>query len=1494
MRYLTELFDRETIDRLLAHFTRILEGVASDPEVPISHLPMVSEAERDRAVVTWNDTADASFPDQAVHRCFEAVAAKCSGEPALALAASGSVSSSMTYGQLNAEANRLARHLQTLGVGPESPVGISSERCLEMVIGILAILKAGGAYVPFDPNLPMDRLDFIRRDTGLNILLTPSREASLGQFDGVLALPIRETLHHCNHGTGDLDTPVTPNQAAQIIYTSGSTGRPKGVIRLHRAMVNRAAWMMADYPFGVERNYCHITSLNFVRAEWELFVPLLAGKHLIIVPTDLVKDFKGLVDFLYRQQVTRIVTAPSLMRALMNEPPERVEKLAILRHWLVSGEALPVDLAETVKRRLPKLTLSNIYGCTEITSGFTWYKVPEFKGNGKFKASKAGKGNDGPGLQKTVPIGVPISNTGVFIADEAMDIAPVGGTGEICVSGACLARGYVNRAAMTAEKFIPNPFERTPGARLYRTGDMARYLRDGNVEYLGRRDFLVKIRGFRIELAEIELALNQHEQVAGGVVLAKRDDHSEVRLIAYVQAKKGSDSAQAHPESLKPQLIASLKNTLPDYMVPSVFCFMDRFPLIANGKVDRQRLPEPEFRASTHRSSLARNETEAKLVVIWNQILKGDVGIHDNFFESGGHSLLGTQVMSRIKDVCGVELPVRNLFEAPTVAELARMVSQARDRRSNAEAALVPAPKTTEHPRASMTQRRLWLWHQIEGDLPTYNISLAMEIRGVLDKSALAACFHEIVNRHDSLRTSFDQQAGEPVQVIGPRLRLPIPVVDLTGLASGQRSVALNTLMVLEKNRPFNLKKGPLIRLHLVQKDSRQSVLFLTVHHIVSDGWSLRILQREFAALYQAKIKGLPNPLATLPLQYADYAHWQRERLEGGLKDLQLNYWRRQLAGAPASLNLPVDGTRTDNQSYRGGFTTLALDAKVTSKLTRLGRAQGATTFMTLMAVFQLLLARLSKQSDVLVGTTVANRPRRALEDMVGFFVNQLVLRTRFNDNPSFVELLRQVRKTTLDAYDHADIPFDLLVEALDVKRDLGRSPLFQVLLAVHNMPKQSVVLPGFQMEGLGAEQRSSKFDLSLFFNETTEGLRATWVYNADLFQPGTIEKMKNQFATLVSGVLAHPNNPVSSLELESQAEKTRRIAAIQNRRQSRRCSLRGVKRRKVEGSPEALVTTRLMEGSGLPLVVKPTGQALDPVSWAAHHKDQIERYLQSHGGVLFRGFGTRTTADFERFASQLGSGLVGEYGDLPREDNGGKVYGSTPYPKDQSILFHNESSHMHSWPKKIFFSCLKAPSRGGETPIVDCRQVYRNLDPLLVRQFEEKGLLYVRNYLEEVDVSWQRFFNTEDPAVVNAFCKRADIQAVWKENMVLSTRKKCPAVLVHPTTGEKVFFNQICLHHIAAVDRATRESMLALFPLEDLPRNVYFGDGSVIEDSIIDEVRAVLDETSVAFPWQEGDTLMLDNMLAAHGRNPFEGERKIVVAMSDMVHESDVERIVA
>ncbi|HJP93403.1 MAG TPA: amino acid adenylation domain-containing protein [Pyrinomonadaceae bacterium] len=1086
-------FDPETVERMLLHLRTIVEEIIARPDQKLGRMRMLTAAE-EALLDEWNNTSTA-YPNVCVYQLIERQAALRPDAIAVEMD-----SEQLRYAELNARANQLARHLRAMGVGPETLVGVFLRRSVQMVVALLAIHKAGGAYLPLDPSFPEKRLSYMVQNAELKVLLT---ETSLAD-----ALPpstariINVDNDFARHSSEDLVPNVTSENLAYVIYTSGSTGNPKGVQIEHRGFTNFILSMQREPGITPDDVVLAITTLSFDPAGLELFLPLITGARFVIADSETAGDGFQLREKLATSGATVLQATPTTWRMLIDAGWRARKGLKAL----CGGEALSSDLAGELMAR--GATLWNVYGPTEAT---VWPMTCRIEPRG------------------SISIGRPIANIRVYILDKLGNRVPVGVAGELHMAGDGLARGYLNLPELTAGSFIPDTFGSDANQRLYKTGDLGRYLLDGNIEYLGRLDHQVKIRGFRIELGEIESVLRQHPAIHKCVVVAREDSRGEQQLVAYVVRAGGAHTTAA-------ELRAFLSDRLPSYMVPAAMVELDDLPLTPTGKVDRRALPAPDYRPQAEDTVSPRSQLEELLLGIWTQVLKTpDIGINHNFFELGGHSLLAVSVVSRTRAALNVDLKVRHLFEAPTIAALAHKINQL--------SGVQPLPPIKKVRRdrelpVSFAQERMWFLNQLEKDSPFYNVPGAFKLTGPLDVSSLQKAFEQITLRHEAFRTTFSVVDGRPVQVIGEATSVRFSTCTLEGLAPAAVEGKIQRLGYEEAREPFDLERGPLLRAKVVRLSETEHVVFTTAHHIVSDGWSLGILIRELAALYENLTSQTSTPLPELSIQYADYAVWQRDWLEKELLDRQLSYWKKQLQGVPTVLDLPTDRPRSLVQTFNGARYSVQLSQKTTEALKELSRREGATLFMTILAAYETLLFRYTGQENIIVGTPVAGRSSAEIENLIGFFVNTLPLKTSLSGNLTFEELLAGIRETALDAYANQDLPFEQLVEAMQPERDLSRTPLFQVMFAFQNAPREVFRASGLTFERRRIENHTSKFDLTLFATEAAEKLYFTFEYNTDLFERARIERMMGHFEVLIEAIVAEPQKRIGELPLLTPSER--------------------------------------------------------------------------------------------------------------------------------------------------------------------------------------------------------------------------------------------------------------------------------------------------------------------------------------------------------------------
>jgi amino acid adenylation domain-containing protein len=1102
LNYSTELFERGTIQRMLGHLARVLEQVAEDADVRLSRLALTGPEERARVVEEWNRTERPYPRGVGINDLFDAQVRERPDAVALAWG-----EESLTYRELDARANRLANHLVRLGVGPDDRVGVLLERSAELIVSILAVLKAGGCYVPLDPGYPAERLRLMLADSSVRVLLSRGDLAGAVEAGDLPVVHLDQAADALASESAEAPgSGATAENLAYIVYTSGSTGKPKGVMVAHRHVIQLV--IETDYvQIQPGDRIAQASNASFDALVFEMFGALLNGATLVGIPRDVLLSPPALYRMLRDERITTLYQTTALLNQLSRELPDI---FAPLRDVLFGGQAVDADSVRRLLKAGGPERLLHMYGPTETTAWCSWEQVEHVAEDAL-----------------TVSVGRATGNQRIYLLDSALNPVPVGVPGEAYVGGDGVVRGYLDRPGLTAERFVPDPFATEPGTRMYRSGDRLRWKADGRLEFIGRVDEQVKIRGFRIEPGEIEAVLSAHPDVREARVIVGDDASGEQRLVAYVVGAVEADALRAH-----------LRQSLPEYMVPAAFVGLEALPLTPNGKLDVRALPAPELASAEDRYVAPRTPAEEVLAEIWAEVLRLErVGVNDNFFELGGHSLLAIRVVSRVRAVFGVELPLRALFEGPTVAELAVRVEEMR----RAELPLLPPVVPTERtgaPPLSFAQERLWFIDRLEPGSTAYNMAWPLRLRGAPDVGALERAVGEIVRRHESLRTTFAEVDGSPVQVIAPFAGFALPVEDLSALGDADREAAVRRRAGEVAGQAYDLSAGPLFQASLLRLGTEDHALLLGMHHIVTDGWSTGVFFREFSALYEAYREGHASPLPELAVQYADYAVWQREQLEGEALDRQLAYWTERLAGAPELLELPTDHPRPAVQTYRGASVPFQLSLELLERLQALGRGEGATLYMTLLSAFQVLLSKYGGGEDIVVGSPIAGRTRREVEELIGFFVNTLVLRTDLSGDPSFRELLGRVREVTLGAYEHQEVPFEKLVAELQPERSLSHAPLFQVSFTVQNAGGGGGTLPGLSVSGVGADMEIAKFDLSLTLSATPQGLHGELNYATDLFERGTVERMLGHLARVLEQVAADADVRLSRLELLGEAER--------------------------------------------------------------------------------------------------------------------------------------------------------------------------------------------------------------------------------------------------------------------------------------------------------------------------------------------------------------------
>ncbi|CAM8816371.1 non-ribosomal peptide synthetase [Burkholderia pseudomallei] len=1138
LNYASALFDESTVRRYVTYWCRLLEGMtAGSANVSVARLPLLDEAERKQVVYAWNAT-ERDYPiEQCIHQLFEA---QVDRKPeAIALTFDGQ---RLSYAELNARANRLAHYLQARGAGPDRLVALCAERGIEMVVGLLAILKAGGAYVPLDPAYASDRLRGIVEDSQPALVLADAvGRAALGELDGALPVIDLETDALCWREMPATNPEVASQHVhhlAYVIYTSGSTGRPKGVMVEHAQVVRLFGATQAWFGFDERDVWTLFHSYGFDFSVWELWGALLHGGRLVIVPTEVTRTPSAFFALLCAEGVTVLNQTPSAFQALMSAQEEReeaagnIERANVvahrLRYVIFGGEALePRTLASWYARHGERTQLVNMYGITETTVHVTYCAL---------------RAEDAMRLGAS-PIGVRIPDLQLYVLDDRREPVPMGVTGELYVGGAGVARGYLNRPELTRERFIDDPF--VAGGRLYKTGDLARWRTDGSLEYLGRNDFQVKIRGFRIELGEIEAQLAKVADVREVVVLA-RDSAAEVRDSATEHAAPDAPSPETATAPEKrlvayytgdadvAALRAQAAQHLPSYMVPSAYVRLDAWPLTPNGKLDRRALPEPADDAYARAEYEApQGAKEEALAAIWRELLHVErVSRHDNFFELGGHSLLAVQLVSRLRQALSVEVALGTVFDAPVLSALAERLEA-----ENTEV-LPPIPLAPRDGRIalSLAQQRLWFLTQLEGVSEAYHMSGAVRLDGPLNREVLQRALNRIVMRHEALRTCFAREEGEPIQVIQPHADLTMSYHDLREAEQSEQRA--KDLSQAHASAPFDLSRDLPVRVLLLQLADEAHVVQVVMHHIASDGWSVGVFLQELSALYGSFIAEQDDPLALLPLQYADYAAWQRRWLASGQLEKQGAFWQTNLSGAPTLLELPTDRPRPPKQSHAGASVEVKLGAALSERVKRLSQRHGVTPYMTLLSSWAAVLSRLSGQEEVVIGSPVAGRNRTEVEALIGFFVNTLALRLDLSSEPTVGELLKRTKAQVLSAQAHQDLPFDQVVERVKPPRSTAHPPLFQVMFVWQNAHEGSLQIPGLRLSTWGDPLTMAPFELTLAVREHQDDIACTLTYATSLFDRATVERYLGHWLRQLDAMATDADPVVTGLPLLGEAER--------------------------------------------------------------------------------------------------------------------------------------------------------------------------------------------------------------------------------------------------------------------------------------------------------------------------------------------------------------------
>ncbi|MFB5676042.1 amino acid adenylation domain-containing protein [Paenibacillus terreus] len=1107
VEYSTERFKEHTITRLIEHYMLLIREIIEKPNLPISQLQFMSDEERRQLLYEWNETAVPYPDDICLHDFFVQQAQLTPDEIAVTFQ-----DERLTYRELDHLSNGLAWKLRTYGVGPDVCVGICMNRSMEMIVAVLGVLKAGGAYVPLDPYYPQDRLIYILEDTQVPVVITQSSLTSLlGNVNTNLFL--LDTIEELEASQEAPETGVGPDHILYILYTSGSTGKPKGIIMNHRPIVNLIAWQNKNLKSKHQANVLQFSTLNFDMSCHEMFSAFCNGGAVVVVDEKTRKNPERLLELIAGHQIKRL-HLPYISLQQLAEAAEQMEEIEYaVTDITVSGEQLRVT--PQIRNWLKKLgncTVQNHYGPTE-THVVTAYMI-----------------DDMDTVPSLPPIGKPIDNCEIYILDNHLQPVPVGVYGELYIGGICLARGYLNRDDITSDKFIPHPFSKEQNQRIYKSGDLARFLPSGDVEFLGRIDEQVKIRGFRVEPGEVEAVISAYPGIRETVVIGWKDNHTLQELAAYIVA----DQTIAEYE-----LRDHMKKKLPDYMIPSIFMQIEKMPLTPSGKVSRSSLPQPKRNLAANEKVAPVTETEKSIAAIWADILGCErVGLNDHFFELGGHSLLAIKVISRIRNAFQADLPLYTIFEFPQLSDfVTQLETYLVQHESLAKESIVPVKREPYMP-LSFAQERIWFFEQLRQGTSMYNISKALRIRGAFDIGALQKSCQQLIGRHEILRTNFVDVDGLPMQVIHTHRTCPMQQVNLTHGESGHQEAELKALIAKEEQRPFDLAQDPLIRTFLYRLNDDEWVLLLVMHHIIFDGWSMSVLEQDLWEIYESCKHDPAYQGEALPLQYVDYAVWQRGMLQGTLWDRQLSYWKNQLHGKLPILQLPTDRPRPMEQSYKGASIRFVMDDRLAAQARLFSQQENVSLYMTLLTAFKVLLYRYTGEQDLLVGSPMTNRNRMEWEKQIGFFINTLVIRTNVSPKLTWREVLSRVKKVAMEAFAHQDIPFEKLVQELQPERSQGFSPVFQVMFSVQNAQHDAYPTSDLHFSHYELENINSLFDLSMFVEEEREKINVTIEYAADLFEEATIERFAGHYLQLLAGMLRQPDECISQAPLLTEEER--------------------------------------------------------------------------------------------------------------------------------------------------------------------------------------------------------------------------------------------------------------------------------------------------------------------------------------------------------------------
>ncbi|KEI98771.1 hypothetical protein N496_03990 [Clostridium botulinum A2B3 87] len=1100
LEYNVDLFEKETIDRMVDYYQNILEAIATGKEKKLSEIIKLNDKDKKLILGDWNET-EMDYPSMCIHEIFEAQAKNSPNIYALI-----ENDKKITYCELDEYSNQILRYLIKKGVKKEERIAIYMNRSIDMIAAILAVLKAGCIYVPMGKDYPKERLIFMKDDSEIKFLVIDEDiKADDLQVDNTINI-INCKNEIKKEGKSSIESKTKIDDAAYLIYTSGSTGRPKGVLGTHKGIINRLNWMWREYPYTEDEICCQKTAISFVDSITEMFSPLLKGISLVIIPKEDLLDMKKFISILSRNNITRIVLVPSLLRALLEE--ENVEnKLKNLKVCVTSGEALNIDLAKKFQNKFTNAKIINLYGSSEVSGDVTYYELN--------KETKC-----------FVPIGKPVDNTDIYILDENKTPVPIGVTGEIYVAGEGLAKGYYGNEDLTKERFVKNNIHPKKYSNMFKTGDLGRYLSDGTIEYCGRKDSQLKIRGIRVETDEIKNVLLEFSYINDAIIVNQSSTKDEVRLVAYIVLNK---------EIKELEIKKDLSEKVPNYMIPSEIIVLDKIPLLPNGKIDKKNILKILLKKKDVKTETPSNPILEIVIGIFEDIMKiENISPEDNFFELGGHSLIMTQVISRIRKIFNIDVTLQEFFKNLTTYSLATLIEEKLKDSDISEYSEIQIEPRSENMPLSMVQKRLWFLQQLEPDSIEYNIPMAVEIKGNLKIEELRKSFECIVGRHEILKSNYMQVDGQPVININPQQDVKLQVMEF----SNEFENAMQYIRE-QANLPFDLEKGLLYRISLAKIDEQRYILLICLHHIISDGWSRNIILKELLAFYNNLCKGTPlNTLRELKIQYIDYAIWQNKQFKMKAMEKQLNYWRKKLSGAIDNFTFNPSEKEKIYGKSKCNTVEFDLDQRLTSLVKGLAREEGSTLFMVLLSIYQIMIYFYTGVEEIYVGSPIAGRTKSETEGLIGFFVNTLVLKGELSCNTNYLLFLQQIKKDALEAYENQEVPFDKVVEVINPERVVNQNPIFQVMFILQNVPIEEIKFGDISVMPIQLGNAESKFDLTLELVDEGNRISGWFQYNVDMFNEETVKRMVKHYKNILSCIIKNRNIDISNISIIDSEEK--------------------------------------------------------------------------------------------------------------------------------------------------------------------------------------------------------------------------------------------------------------------------------------------------------------------------------------------------------------------